>query len=175
MKKRFFLTLCLAGAALPACSAPKETGVIAGTPGNPTISISEGACNDTCPVYSMTLHPDGSYALLGARFVKSEGLSEGNIGPEAYEAAQRVLERADFWKMKQIQTPETVSPCQDGGPEVLVTWRMDDGKEKTVTYNGGCEMHETRGMVAALRIALRFDDLVWTNRKFEFIPKPPED
>ena len=47
-----------------------------------------GACPQTCPIYDMTLHPDGAYTLNGQKFIKQTGVTEGNIGKGAWDAAE---------------------------------------------------------------------------------------
>jgi hypothetical protein len=152
---------------LSACGAP-ETGIVDAQRGSPAIAIDEGACETTCPVYQMTLRPAGDYTLNGERFVKITGVQTGDLGEDAWAAAEDALESAGFWKMKPDQTAKSLSGCQTGAPTVKVTWRTEDGKEKTVTYDAGCDEKKTREMVAALRSAFEFDNLVWTSRKFDY-------
>ena len=75
--RHMFAGLALA-VGLVACTA-SEKGVGSARPGDPVIVLTEGACDQTCPVYDMTLHPDGSYLLNGARFVKTTGVTEGRL------------------------------------------------------------------------------------------------
>lgn len=152
-------------AALAACSSG-EPGVTTVHAGDPVIVLSEGECAQQCPVYDMTLHDDGSYALNGVRFVKSPGLTEGNIGQSAWPAAVRALEAAGFWGLEPQQTSSSQPSCQPGTPTVAVTWRTTEGKQKTLTYRAGCGGPEGRELIPALRAAMKFDDLVWTEDRF---------
>jgi hypothetical protein len=156
---------------LGACSGP-ELGVTQGQPNEPVIVLSEGACpHNTCPVYDMTLHGDGSYILNGIRYVKTVGVVDGNLGPEAWTAAEKVLEDAQFWGMRTPQTARKLPGCQPDAPTIQVTWRTDTGREKTLVYDAGCGVSETRDMISRLRAALQFEKLVWTSEKFQFDPK----
>jgi hypothetical protein len=156
-------------ASLFAGCAKSEQGVVQGAANEAVISLSEGPCpHNTCPVYDMTLHPAGAYALNSVRYVKTTGLSEGDLGPDAFPAAEHVLEEAGFWTMQPVQTPQTLQTCHPDGPTVQVLWRTAAGKEKTLVFNGGCDVQETRDMIARLRDALHFTDLVWTSERFEF-------
>jgi Domain of unknown function (DUF6438) len=149
-----------------ACSK-SETGVAQGQIDDPVIVLSEGPCLGTCPVYDMTLHPDGAYILNGRKFVKTEGATEGNLGTGAWTAAEDVLNTADFWTMKQVQTGETLVNCMTDAPSVMITWRTPEGREKTVTYNAGCGVAQMQTLIRDLRNAMSFDSLVWTNEKFD--------
>lgn len=154
---------------LAACGEPREVGVTHSRPGDPVIVLSEGACPaDACPVYDFTLHPDGSYLMNGVEFVRAPGVTQGNIGPAAYTTAAALLEEADFWTIPHDQTSAKLSNCHKETPTVRITWRLEDGKQKTLSYEAGCGVQETTLLVSQLREALQFQDLVWTNERFDF-------
>jgi hypothetical protein len=160
------LFAALAAAIVTACSGG-EKGVVQAQANDPVIVLSEGSCDVTCPVYDMTLHPGGEYQLNGVRFVKSSGLSEGDIGKSAWTAAEKALTEAGFWTLEPEQTPETLPNCQQGAPTAKITWRTAEGKEKTVTYYAGCGVRKMEDLIRSLRAALDFDYLVWTDAKFD--------
>lgn len=152
-------------AAASACS-PAEQGVTQAQAGDPVIVMSEGACDQTCPVYDMTLHSDGTYALNGVKFVKTTGVSEGQLGTAAWTAAEKALTEASFWTLPTNQTSAVSENCHSGTPTVNVTWRDDAGKQKTIAYTAGCGGPEMRNVIIALRQAMAFDSLVWTDARF---------
>lgn len=157
--------LAFAAGLAVACS-PSEKGVSVTRSGNPVIVLSEGECDQTCPVYDMTLHPDGSYLLNGVRFVKTEGVTEGRLDASAWTAAQTALDAASFWMLEPNQVSSDSPSCVAGTPTVSVTARLADGKQKTLTYRAGCGGEEGRALIPALRQALTFHDLVWTDERF---------
>jgi hypothetical protein len=159
------LAAILLGFALAACS-PGEVGVETVHTGDPAIVLSEGECDQTCPVYDMTLKPDGSYLLNGVKFVKTPGVSDGGLGTDAWSAAQKALSDANFWNLPPDQTSSTQTSCQPGTPTVSITWRTGEGKQKTLNYRAGCGGPEGRTLVPALRAAMQFDSLVWTEDRF---------
>ncbi|HEX5008229.1 MAG TPA: DUF6438 domain-containing protein [Hyphomonadaceae bacterium] len=161
-----YLLAALAAAVVTACS-PSEEGVIQAQIDDPVIALSEGPCPITCPVYDMTLHPNGGYVLNSVKFVRGEGVSEGNIGRAAWTEAEQALNDAGFWTLKPEQTIETMPHCQPDAPTAKITWRTSDGKEKTVTYDAGCGVQKMQQLVGALRNAMKFDRLVWSNDRFD--------
>jgi hypothetical protein len=161
------LALLLAATIATACS-PSETGVAQGRVDDPVISLSEGTCVGTCPVYDITLHPDGKYLMNGERYVKTVGVTEGALDGKAWAAAEKVLKAADFWKLEPLQTPANLSNCQPDAPTVKITWRTSEGKQKTVTYDAGCGVQKMQALVTDLREAMDFDGLVWTDKKFDY-------
>lgn len=168
MGTRLFRLAAIAAAAsaVAAACSPAEQGVSQAQTGDAVVVLSEGECAQTCPVYDMTLHPDGSYALNGVKFVKSEGVSKGNLGPDAFNAAETALTEAGFWTLPTNQTSAVSENCHPGAPTVNVTWRTDAGKQKTIAYTAGCGGPEMRNAVIALRQAMSFDALVWTDERF---------
>ncbi|MEP7211194.1 MAG: DUF6438 domain-containing protein [Alphaproteobacteria bacterium] len=161
------LALLLAATVATACS-PAEKGVAQGRADDPVISLSEGTCVGTCPVYDITLHPNGKYLMNGERYVKTLGVTDGALSAKAWTAAEKVLKEADFWKLDPLQTAANLSNCQPDAPTVKVMWRTSEGKQKTVTYDAGCGVQKMQEMVTDLREAMDFDGLVWTDRKFEY-------
>ncbi len=97
------LAIVAIAATAAACSGG-DAGVTQSQTGNAVIVLSEGSCDQTCPVYDMTLHPDGSYVLNGVKFVKTRGVSEGNLGADAWKKAQDALTEAGFWSQPTDQT-----------------------------------------------------------------------
>lgn len=160
------------GLMLSACSE-KETGVIQGEPGDPVLILKEGPCEGTCPIYDLTLHPDGSYMLNAEKFVKLQGFSEGNVGEDSWALAEAVLEEVKFWTLKETQTADTLPNCQPGAPTVTITYRNQEGREKTLTYDAGCGVPKVRALVTSLRGAMGFDTLVWTDQKFDPVTGEP--
>jgi hypothetical protein len=159
--------LALLAATIAACGQG-ERGVVLGRLDAPIVSLSEGKCETTCPVYDITLRPDGTYTLNAVQFVKAPGLSEGSLGAEAWPAAEAALKKAGFWTMEGDQTASALQNCQTGAPIVSVSWRLADGKEKTVRYDAGCGVPKTQRLISELRAALGFDDLIWTDQRFEY-------
>lgn len=164
----FRLGACIGiAASLLAACAPSEKGVVQGRPDDPVIVLSEGACLGTCPIYDMTLRPSGAYTLNARRFVKDAGVFEGELSPQAWTDAVAALEASGFWTLEPVMTMETMSTCHTDAPTVMVTWRDEAAKEKTVTYNSGCGVRAMQTLVSQLRAAMAFDNLVWTDERFD--------
>lgn len=159
------LSAGLFAALIPACS-PADQGVIKAQTGDPVIVLSEGACEATCPVYAMTLHPDGSYILHAERFVSNPGVHEGSLDTVAWTNAVEALEEASFWSQPPEQTSSTLPSCVSGPPVASIIWRTDEGRQKTLNYRVGCGDEAIRRAVVELREAMAFHKLVWTDDQF---------
>jgi hypothetical protein len=153
--------------AISACACSQaEQGVMTAQKNDPVIVLTEGACEATCPIYAMTLHPDGSYVLHAEKFVKSPGVHEGQLGEAAWAKAEATLEDIKFWTLKPEQTTSSLPSCQPGPPVVSITWRTAEGRQKTLNYRVGCGDNTVRAAVAELRSAMSFHDLVWSDERF---------
>lgn len=162
------LRILVAGslATLACACSPAEQGVIKAQEGDAVIVLAEGACETTCPVYATTLHPDGSYMMHGERFVRTIGVQEGVLDQTAWARAETALEEVQFWTLKPDQTASSLPSCQPGPPVVDITWRTAEGRQKTLKYRVGCGENAIRRLVAELRAAMSFDELVWTDERF---------
>ncbi len=165
---RIPLGMALAGmiAAVGGACSPSEQGVIKAQTGEPVIVLSEGACEATCPVYAMTLRPDGSYLLHAERFVRDPGVHRGELGAAAWTKAEAALEEASFWTQAPEQTSSTLPSCQPDPPVVSITWRTAEGRQKTLNYRVGCGDAAIRAAVVDLRAAMSFQTLIWTDARF---------
>ncbi len=162
-----FRTLLAGLLAISACACSQaEQGVITAQKNDPVIVLTEGACEATCPIYAMTLHPDGSYVLHAEKFVKSPGVHEGLLDAAAWEQAEAALEEISFWTLNPEQTSSSLPSCQNGPPIVSITWRTAEGRQKTLNYRVGCGDNAVRAAVAELRSAMSFHDLVWSDDRF---------
>lgn len=151
--------------AVTGCSVG-DVGVTQAQPGDPVIVLSEGECEATCPVYDMTLHPDGRYLLNAMKFVRTPGVSEGRLDRASWDKAEKTLADASFWTLPVDQTGFVSENCQPGAPTVHITWRTREGRQKTIRYTAGCGGSEMREAIIALRDALAFQSLVWTDERF---------
>lgn len=156
----------LCAAALAACaSAPTPPPPSRAT----SITLFEGGCYymSSCTTYEMTVHADGVYRLNGQSMTRTEGVSEGQLGAEAFAAAESALSAANFASLpaamngsdRSIWTPD-VYPCMNHAPGARITRRSVDGLEKTVYWDQGCRSAQMSALVTQLRAAFRYDDLV---------------
>lgn len=157
------LLAALCATALSACaSAP---------PASPATSITlfEGGCYymSSCTTYEITVQADGAYSLNGQSMTRTEGVSEGQLGAEAFTAAESALAVANFASLpaamngsdRSVWEPE-VYPCMNHAPGARITRRIADGGEKTVYWDQGCRSAPMSALLDQLRAAFHYDELV---------------
>ncbi len=121
----------------------------------------------SCTTYEMTVQADGAYRLDGQSQTRTDGVSDGRLGADAFADAERALSAADFESLpsvmngadRAIWAPD-IYPCMNHAPGVRITRRGADGSEKTIFWDQGCRSAEMSALLSQLRAAFRYDDLV---------------
>src|SRR4051794_4742085 len=121
------MALLMIAAATPgpsATAAPARQGA-------ESISYETGACFGACPVYSVTVHPDGRGLFVGHRYTAVKGRRAFRITPAKFRAFAAFIEPLH---------PASGSVHYDGPPRcdematdqssAAVKWRMPDGREQ---------------------------------------------
>jgi hypothetical protein len=165
MLKIFSAALCATALIACASAPPPQAPLLPAS----SITLFEGGCYymSTCTTYEIAVQADGAYRLNGQSMTRTEGVSEGQLGAEAFAAAEAALSAADFTSLpaamngsdRNVWTPE-VYPCMNHAPGVRITRRNADGSEKTVYWDQGCRSAQMSALLNQLRAAFRYDDLV---------------
>ena len=97
-------------------------------PGDIVASLSRGGCYGDCPIYTVTLHRDGTVDYDGEQYVKVTGKQTGHVDAAAVSALEAQFAKAGFADLKADYSEED---CTDL-PGATITF---DGK--TVTHYFG--------------------------------------
>lgn len=157
-----FCAISLAACATTPESPPAETHAT-------SITLFEGGCYymGSCTTYELTVRADGAYRLDGQSRTRAEGISEGQLGADAFAAADRALSAADFASLpaamngsdRNVWNPD-IYPCMNHAPGVRITRRSADGSERTVYWDQGCRSARMSALLENLRAAFLYNDLV---------------
>lgn len=108
-------------------------------------------CGGACPVYTVTVRPDGSGTFEGQRFTAVTGARDFRVSPAQYEA---FLTRLGPYRPRSgsIRTAPGTPDCGQHAtdmPSVEVQW---DGKagHRALSYYFGCDRERNRTMADAL-------------------------
>ncbi|PXA97124.1 hypothetical protein DMC47_15480 [Nostoc sp. 3335mG] len=119
-----------------------------------TISYETSPCFGTCPVYRVTIHPNGSGVFEGRRFTKIVGTREFKATPAQYRAFAAKLE-----PYRPRRGERLIQPGQPGCdnaptdmPSVDVRWNERSGAAQHLSFYYGCRMRD-QAMNEALRSA----------------------
>lgn len=118
-----------------------------------TIRYETAPCFGTCPVYAVTIAPDGKGTFEGKRFTAVTGIKEFQATPAAYHtfAAKLAPYRpSEGEKLYQMGTPLCGGPMVSDMPSVDVVWSEASGGRQHLNLYYGCGPQEMR---AALRSA----------------------
>ncbi|MCC2975118.1 DUF6438 domain-containing protein [Sphingomonas sp. PL-96] len=132
-------------------SAGSEAAAAAGE----TIRFATDRCFGTCPVYSVTVRPDGTGTFEGEQFTAVTGARDFTLTPAQYSAFADRL--AAFRPEERERRVEPGSPlCPDHATDmssVDVTWSGGAGGTRHLHQYLGCVGEDDRDTRTALRTA----------------------
>jgi len=103
------------------------------------ITLERTACFGTCPIYTLTIHGDGTVVYEGKDFVKIRGIEESIISQEKIEKLILEFDRADYFSLNDNYVEHTITDAQS-----VITSITIDGKVKIIEhYHGDLSAPET--------------------------------
>jgi hypothetical protein len=118
-----------------------------------SIRYATGPCYGTCPVYKVTIRPDGTGTFEGERFTAVTGTREFRMSPDAYRRFAASLEpyRPDGERIVEMGSPDC-GPAPTDMPSVDVGWTQASGGSGHLRFYYGCRTKNAE-MAKALRDA----------------------
>jgi hypothetical protein len=121
-----------------------------------TIRYETAPCYGTCPVYAVTIAPDGKGTFEGKRFTAVTGIKEFRATPAAYDAFAAKLAP---YRPKDAEA--VLQPGQPGCenaptdmPSVDIVWSEASGGRQHLNVYYGCGSQEMRAGLRAAPAAL---------------------
>ncbi len=109
-----------------------------------SLRIKTTACFGKCPIYNLTIQPNGKTIFEGIQDTKVKGKAESNLTQEKMNALIDEIDKADFFSFK-VSYEYDSGNCPvffSDAPSIVISVALR-GKEKTISHNYGCE--ETGG------------------------------
>ncbi len=145
MRHRFALLSMLA---LCACGSHRIPS------GGETITYRTGPCFGTCPVYTITLGPDGQGIFRGERHTSVTGERRFTATPEQVRAFRALLQR---YRPKGRRLIDRGEPgCREAATDnatIDVHWQVATGQPSDLRFYLGCDIRKNRAMADALLAA----------------------
>lgn len=116
-----------------------------------TIRYETSPCFGTCPVYAVTITPDGKGVFEGKRFTAATGTKTFNAGPATYRAFVAGLapyRPPENERLYQPGTPDCPNAPTDM-PSVDVVWSDLSGGRQHLNVYYGCASQEMREALRA--------------------------
>ena len=149
----------IAGLALALSGCAMAAGEVPGRATGDAISYEVGPCFGTCPVYRVTVYPDGNGVFEGRRFTAIEGERAFTATPEAYRRFAALLAPYRPRGERRIVpgTPDCGMAATDSSI-IEVRW----GRADHLTFYTGCRMNNDAmaSGIAAAPSTLPIADLV---------------
>jgi len=111
------------------------------------VKLTRTACFGSCPVYTVTIHPDGSVDWRGTQYVAAVGARHGRIADDGFARLARAIEKVRFFELDengQLPRPSTCTHHRGTGecdfPDIVV---CTDTPTSTVTITRDNVSHTT--------------------------------
>jgi hypothetical protein len=149
--RRFWIVLA-GGAVLAGCSHADHAGPKPIPVESDSITYETGPCFGACPVYSITVRPDGSGVFTGKRFTAVTGERAFQLSPAQYSAFVATLQKYRPVSGERRIAPgeKECGPAATDLPSVDITWRRAVGDSQHLYYYYGCRMSGDHAMGNAL-------------------------
>ena len=95
------------------------------------VEVSKTACFGRCPVYTFTLHGDGSATFNGKRFVEPEGQHRRTYAADTVNAVFKELIQADLYQYEDEYTDQVTDL-----PTTYLTFKHEGKEKKIKLYYG---------------------------------------
>ena len=96
------------------------------------ITLERTACLGECPIYTLTIHGDGTVVYEGKDFVKTKGREESIISKEKIEELILEFNRADYFSLKDNYVEHTMTDAHS-----VITSITINGKVKIIEHYHG--------------------------------------
>ncbi|SFP66847.1 DUF6438 domain-containing protein [Sphingomonas rubra] len=152
---RAMVAMTAAAAMLAGCTTAGRETAAAGRPmaiEGDSIRYETSPCFGTCPVYAVTIRPDGSGTFEGQRFTAVTGLREFKATPEQYRrfaAALQPYRPANGEMLYDMGTPLCGRPMVSDMPSVDVRWSEASGGAQHLSLYYGCGTEAMRDAIRA--------------------------
>lgn len=145
--------LGLGALALSGCVAPRG-----GEPGRPvpiegdSIRYETGACFGACPIYTVTVRPDGTGTFEGKRFTAVTGERRFTLSRAQYDAfaARLAPYRPGSGQVRYAPGEKNCERMATDMPSVDVTWTRAIGDSQGLYFYYGCDMEKNQAIADAL-------------------------
>lgn len=165
---RNWLVLGGASLVLAACVAPRTAPPDTPAPmpiESDSITYETGPCFGACPVYSVTVRPDGSGVFNGIRFTEVSGERAFQLTPAQYEtfAAALAPYRPESGERRYEPGKPGCEMAATDMPSASIRWTRAIGDSQALHYYFGCDMDRNEAISQALGHApelLPIEDLI---------------
>jgi hypothetical protein len=146
----------VAAAALAGCKTSSGSGYGYGHGGNvESITLATGPCFGTCPVYTVTVHANGSGLFTGQNHTTVTGNQAFTVTPAQYTAFVNHLApiRPASGIVRYDGPPECTGPMITDLPSTDVKWNGTNGQQQELYLYHGCHFTNSAAMLQRLQQA----------------------
>ena len=119
----------------------------------PTITLETGPCFGACPVYAVTVRPDGNGTFVGRRFTAVTGERAFRITPDRYRAFAAHVAPLRPAHGEVRLSGENCRQMATDLPSAEVSWQVPGGERQAYYFYYGCDMERNRSIAERLSAA----------------------
>ena len=104
-----------------------------------SLTMERGDCWRFCPVYKLTIQPDGKVLFEGIQDTETKGKVESILDKEKLTQIISEIEKADFFSLKDSYTSASDNcPSWSIDAPTVILYINLNGEEKKITHSSGC-------------------------------------
>ena len=117
-----------------------------------SIRYETSPCYGRCPVYAVSVRPDGRGVFTGKQFTAVTGERAFQLTPAQYEAfaAKLAPYRPESGEVRYAPGEARCEPAATDGPSVDITWTRAIGDSQSLHFYYGCRAEGTQAMRDAI-------------------------
>lgn len=141
----------VAAMALAGCVAPTRPGAPVPIEGD-SITYETGPCFGACPVYTVTVRPDGTGVFTGKRFTAVTGERAFTLTRAQYDAFAAAIApyRPASGEVRYAPGEPRCTQAATDMPSVDIRWTRAIGDSQGLYYYFGCNLSGDRSMADAI-------------------------
>jgi hypothetical protein len=157
-----FLLACVPRKAVPPAGEDSSQDRVAA---DASITLERTACFGGCPVYRISVSPEGVISYEGKAHVRRLGAATGQIPPHRVNALLSELDRAGYFSFANRYTSAepTCGRYSTDSPSAITSVRLR-GRTKRIEHDYGCGAAPGALVVLERRIDEVLGSALWTGR-----------
>ena len=116
----------------------------------PTIMFETGPCFGACPVFTVTVRPDGNGTFVGRQHTAVAGERPFRITPDQYRAFAAHLAPLRPARGEVRMSGENCRQMATDLPSADVTWQVPGGERQAYYFYYGCDMERNQHIAERL-------------------------
>lgn len=158
--KKLIICLVVFVGACPAVITPEKID-----PANFSVQLGRTECYGKCPVYTVTVQPDGRVQFAGTKNTKVTGPAEDTLSREKLDELAAEINKADIFAFKDSYTPDSGNCPSKATDSPTVRILVESGsRRKAILHYHGCLDNSQKFPPGLAELEDKIDRIIGTDR-----------